>query len=109
MFEESNYLDGNYGFVKSRQVEVKVGTQLLLDFCQKIDFIVDFTQLLSRVNPTSTRLRLGGRPLPQALMTMHILLHMMSIKWQRACFFMRQSNISSMRAGLIPYHIFGSE
>ena len=36
-----------YGFVKSRlwKSKSKLGTRLLLDFCQKVDFKVDFTRL----------------------------------------------------------------
>ena len=50
-----------YGFVKSRlwKSKSKLGTRLLLNFCPKVDY-----SALSQVNPTSTRLDLGGRPLP---------------------------------------------
>ena len=40
-------VNAKYGFVKSRlwKSKSKSATRLLLDFCQKVDFKVDFTRL----------------------------------------------------------------
>ena len=47
----------NYGFVKSRlwKSKSKSGTQLLLDFCQKVDFKVDFKSGKSDFDSTPPR------------------------------------------------------
>ena len=44
---QNKIVDRCYGFVKSRlwKSKSKLGTRLLLDFCQKVDFKVDFTRL----------------------------------------------------------------
>ena len=59
----------NYGFVKSRlwMSKSKSGTRLLLDFCQKVDFKVDFTRLLVELNRPWLDSTSAVGPLSQAL------------------------------------------